>query len=98
MFSNLINRHDAVRVIRKVGHGHLGSIPDGARVRGRDRVVAHWPVVEPSLQQWWAIPPVSSRRNTFASGDPEISFPQHVAQTWLADRRGLKALRVHSQG
>jgi len=64
LFSNLINQHDAVRVIRKVGHGNLGSILDRTRVRGRDRVVAHWPVVEPSLQQWWAIPAVSSRRNT----------------------------------
>ena len=96
MFSNLVNRHDAARVIRKVGHGHLRSVMDRARVRGTDRVVAHWSVVEPSLQQWWAIPAVSSRWNTFASGDPEISFPQHVANTWLARRGGLKALSLGS--
>jgi 2-polyprenyl-3-methyl-5-hydroxy-6-metoxy-1,4-benzoquinol methylase len=96
MLGNLINRHDAVRVTRKLRRGQVARVVDKMHVRGTDRVVAKWAEVEPSLQQWWAIPQMNRRWNTFASGDPEVSFPQHVADTWLAGKSGLRALSLGS--
>lgn len=94
MFGNLINRHDALRVGRKLRRGQLDKLVSKVRVRGTDRVVTHWSAVDPSLQEWWAVPAVVSRWNAFASGDPEVGFPQHVAKTWLAGRSGLRALSL----
>jgi 2-polyprenyl-3-methyl-5-hydroxy-6-metoxy-1,4-benzoquinol methylase len=94
MLGNRVNRHDAARVARKLSRGQAGHILEKVRIRGTDRVVAHWAAVDPSLQQWWAIPQVEKRWNTFASGDPAVSFPEHVAKTWLADRSGLRALSL----
>ncbi len=80
--------------MRKLRGGQVSRVIDKVQVRGKDRVVAKWSEVEPSLQQWWAIPQMSGRWNTFASGDPAVSFPQHVASTWLAGKSGLRALSL----
>jgi 2-polyprenyl-3-methyl-5-hydroxy-6-metoxy-1,4-benzoquinol methylase len=94
MLGNVVNRHDAARLARKLGRGQLGRVTGKLRVRGKDRVVANWSAVERPAQEWWDIPAVHGRWNTFASGDPEVSFPQHVAATWLAGRPGLRALSL----
>jgi len=96
MLGNLINRHDAARITRKLRRGQVLRVVNKVQVRGKERVVAHWSEVEPSLQQWWAIPQMDRRWNTFASGDPAVSFPQHVADTWLAGKSGLRALSLGS--
>ncbi|MDH6123746.1 class I SAM-dependent methyltransferase [Kitasatospora sp. GP82] len=94
MFGNLVNRHDGYRVARKLRRGQLDRLVSKVRIRGTERVVTHWSAVDPSLQEWWAIPAVVRRWNTFASGDPETGFPQHVADKWLAGRTGLRALSL----
>ncbi|MGE7432955.1 class I SAM-dependent methyltransferase [Kitasatospora sp. NPDC001175] len=94
MFNNLVNRHDVYRVGRKLRRGQLDRLVSKVRIRGTERVVAHWSAVDPSLQEWWAIPAVVRRWNTFASGDPEIGFPEYVADRWLAGRSGLRALSL----
>jgi 2-polyprenyl-3-methyl-5-hydroxy-6-metoxy-1,4-benzoquinol methylase len=94
MLGNAVNRHDAGRLARKLSRGQLGQVTGKLRVRGRDRVVAHWSEISRPPGQWWDIPAVHQRWNTFASGDPEVAFPQHVASTWLAGRPGLRALSL----
>lgn len=94
MLSNLVNRHDAVRLARKLGQGQVSRVADKFRIRGTNRVVIQWSSVSRLPQQWWDIPAVIRRWNTFASGDPDISFPQYVAETWLAHKTGLRALSL----
>jgi SAM-dependent methyltransferase len=96
MLGNLVNHHDAVRIVRKVGRGHAVGIFEKISVRGTARVVAHFSTVDPSMREWWAIPAVNRRWNNFASGDPSVSFPQHVARKWLAGRSDLRALSLGS--
>jgi 2-polyprenyl-3-methyl-5-hydroxy-6-metoxy-1,4-benzoquinol methylase len=94
MYRNLVNRYDVVRLARKLERMEAGRVLTKLRTRGRDRVVAHWSNVDPSTQEWWAIPAVQRRWNTFASGDPDVTFPMHVARTHLAGRTGLRALSL----
>jgi 2-polyprenyl-3-methyl-5-hydroxy-6-metoxy-1,4-benzoquinol methylase len=94
LFRNLVNRHDLTRLARRLGRLDGGRVLDKLRVRGRARVVAHWADVDPSRQEWWAIPAVQRRWNTFASGDPDVTFPMHVARTHLAGRGSLRALSL----
>lgn len=94
MFRNLVNRHDVTRLARKAqrldGRGVLAKV----QVRGQARVVAHWADIDASQREWWAIPAVQRRWNTFASGDPGVTFPRYVARTHLAGRTGLRALSL----
>jgi 2-polyprenyl-3-methyl-5-hydroxy-6-metoxy-1,4-benzoquinol methylase len=94
LLGNLVNRHDAARLARKTGHGQLNRLTDKIRVRGQDRVLAHSSVTEHRPEQWWDVPAVNRRWNAFASGDPEISFPQHVVSTWFAGRPALRGLSL----
>jgi 2-polyprenyl-3-methyl-5-hydroxy-6-metoxy-1,4-benzoquinol methylase len=94
MYGNLVNRHDAARLTRKLERMEVGRIMTKLRTRGEARVVAHWSNVDPSLQEWWAIPAVQRRWNAFASGDPAVTFPEYVARTHLDGRRGLRALSL----
>jgi len=94
VFRNLVNRHDVTRLARKFQRLEAGRVLAKLRVRGQARVVAHWADIDPSLQEWWAIPAVQRRWNTFASGDPDVTFPMHVARTHLAGRSGLRALSL----
>lgn len=94
VFNNLVNRHDAIRLTRKLGTGQIGCLAEKIHVRGSSRVVAHWSTQSDLPQQWWDVPAVVRRWNTFASGNPDISFPRLVADSWLADRTDLCALSL----
>lgn len=95
MLNNFVNRHDAVRLARKLGRGQVGRVIVKVRAQGTDRVVAAGArAIERRPEQWWDIPAVVHRWNVFASGDPQISFPEHVARTWLDNRSGLRALSM----
>jgi 2-polyprenyl-3-methyl-5-hydroxy-6-metoxy-1,4-benzoquinol methylase len=94
VFRNLVNRHDVTRLTRKLRRLEAGRVLAKLRIRGQARVVAHWADIDPSMQEWWAIPAVQRRWNTFASGDPAVTFPMHVARTHLAERSGLRALSL----
>ncbi|WP_328911709.1 MULTISPECIES: class I SAM-dependent methyltransferase [unclassified Streptomyces] len=94
MLNNLINRHDADRLMRKVRRLDLDPVLAKLRVRGGERVVAHWSRVEPSQTEWWAIPAVIKRWNTLMTGDPDTSFPQYVAREHFAPRRDLRGLSL----
>jgi 2-polyprenyl-3-methyl-5-hydroxy-6-metoxy-1,4-benzoquinol methylase len=96
MLGNAVNRHDAARLARKLSRGQFGRVTGKLQLRGSDRVVANWSDLDRPPQQWWDIPEMHRRWNTFASGDPDVSFPQHVARTWLAGRPGLRALSLGS--
>jgi SAM-dependent methyltransferase len=94
VLGNLVNRDDAGRLYRKLRHGQVERIFGKLRVRGQDRVLTRWAAADPSLEkvQWDEIPAVRRRWLTVGTGGSEVSFPEHVARTWLADRPRLCAL------
>jgi 2-polyprenyl-3-methyl-5-hydroxy-6-metoxy-1,4-benzoquinol methylase len=94
MWTNVVNHHDASRLYRKLRRLGGADIADKLRVRGKDRVVAHWSDVSDLAGQWWDVPAVERRWNTFASGDEGVSFPQYAAGKWLSGRAGLRALSL----
>lgn len=94
MLNNLINRHDADRLLRKVRRLELHPVVSKLRVRGGARVVEHWAEVEPSQTQWWAIPAVIKRWNLLMTGDADTSFPSYVAARHFAPRRDLRGLSL----
>ena len=94
MLQNAVNRHDVARLARKLSRGQLRRVAGKLRMRSTDRVVANWSDLRRPPDQWWDIPEMHRRWSTFASGDPDVSFPQHVARTWLAGRPGLRALSL----
>lgn len=94
MLNNLINRHDADRLLRKVRRLDLDPVLAKLRVRGGARVVAHWSRVEPSQTEWWAIPAVVRRWNLLMTGDAGTTFPQYVAREHFAPRRDLRGLSL----
>ena len=98
VLNNLINRHDVWRLYRKLRQGEVSRILEKLRVRGPDRVLAHWSdATAPDGMvrvSWTEIPAVRRRWHTVAGDGQEISFPQHAAATWLAGRPGLRALSL----
>ncbi len=94
MLNNLVNRHDADRLMRKVRALELHPVVAKLKVRGGARVVEHWAQVEPSMTQWWAIPAVIARWNLLMTGDAGVSFPQHVAAAHFAPRTDLRGLSL----
>lgn len=94
MLNNLVNRHDADRLLRKVRKLELDPVLSKLRVRGGARVVRHWSRVDPSLTEWWAIPAVIKRWNQLMTGDADTSFPEYVAAEHLAPRTGLRGLSL----
>ncbi|WP_405813762.1 class I SAM-dependent methyltransferase [Streptomyces sp. NBC_01390] len=94
MLNNLINRHDADRLLRKVRRLELDPVLTKLRVRGGARVVRHWSRVDPSLTEWWAIPAVVKRWNLLMTGDPDTSFPEYVAAKHFAPRTDLRGLSL----
>lgn len=97
MLGNIVNRHDFVRLMRKLSRRQATSVTGKLRIRGMDRVVTHWSAaINLPSHQWWDIPAVRTRWNIFASGDPTVSFSEYVARKWLSGRSGLRALSVGS--
>src|SRR5882757_3773700 len=94
MLNNLVNRHDADRLLRKVRRLELHPVVAKVRVRGGARVVEHWTEVEPSMTQWWAIPSVVKRWNLLMTGDAGTSFPSYVAAKHFAPRDDLRGLSL----
>lgn len=94
MLNNLVNRHDADRLLRKVRRLDVHPVVAKLRVRGGARVVEHWAEVEPSMTQWWAIPAVVRRWNLLMTGDPDTSFPSYVAREHFAPRKDLTGLSL----
>ncbi|MBE8470399.1 SAM-dependent methyltransferase [Streptomyces justiciae] len=94
MLNNLVNRHDADRLLRKVRKLELNPVLAKLRVRGGARVVQHWSQVDPSLTEWWAIPSVIKRWNLLMTGDAEVPFPQYVAAKHFAPRTDLRGLSL----
>ena len=94
MLNNLINRHDADRLLRKVRKLDLDPVLAKLKVRGGARVVQHWSQVDPSLTEWWAIPAVIRRWNLLMTGDADTSFPEYVAAKHFAPRADLRGLSL----
>jgi SAM-dependent methyltransferase len=94
VLGNLINRHDAARLFRKLRQGHLRQITDKVRTPGPKRVMDCWsaPGHEPGPVQWDDIPAVRRRWHTF--GGPETRFAEHATRRWLSGRSGLRALSL----
>ena len=92
MLGNLINRHDAVRLGRRLRRGHVTQIVSTAPAPGRglaDRSAAGRPAGQ---VQWDEIPAIRRRWRTF--GPREASFAELVTGRWLAGRSGLRALSL----
>lgn len=94
MLNNLVNRHDAYKVMRKVRRYDVSPVLAKLRVRGKERVVAHWASVEPSLQEWWAVPEVIQRWNLLMAKDSDTPFPTYVAREHFAPRKDLRGLSL----
>jgi len=94
VLGNLINRHDAARLYRKLRQGHLRPIADKVRTPGPKRVTDFWSAAghESGPVQWGDIPAVRRRWHTF--GGPETRFAEHASRRWLAGRSGLRALSL----
>lgn len=94
MLGNLINRHDAVRLYRKLRHGHLQQIADKLRTPEPQRVMDSWSAPGPGAGQvqWDHIPAIRRRWHTF--GGLETGFAEHVTRRWLSGRSGLRALSL----
>jgi 2-polyprenyl-3-methyl-5-hydroxy-6-metoxy-1,4-benzoquinol methylase len=94
MLNNLVNRHDADRLLRKARRLDLDPVLAKLKVRGSRRVVEHWSEVAPSMTEWWAIPAVIRRWNRLMTGDADLTFPQYVAREHFAPRRDLHGLSL----
>lgn len=96
VLGNLINRHDALRLYRKLRQGHLQQIAGKVRTPGPQRVMAFWsaPGHGAGQVQWDDIPAIRRRWHTFGGG--QTTFPEHVTRRWLAGRSGLRALSLGS--
>ncbi|MQY14377.1 Trans-aconitate 2-methyltransferase [Streptomyces sp. RB5] len=95
MLGNLVNRHDAGRLLRKVGRRELNPVLSKLRIRGNRRVVEHWDArIDPSLTEWWAIPEVITRWNLLMTGSPSTTFPEYVASKYFAPRTDLHGLSL----
>jgi SAM-dependent methyltransferase len=94
VLGNLINRHDAVRLYRKLRRGHLTEIVGKVRTPSPDRVLGHWGAASLRAGQvpWDEIPEIHRRWHTFGAG--ENTFGEHVTRRWLAGRSGLRALSL----
>jgi 2-polyprenyl-3-methyl-5-hydroxy-6-metoxy-1,4-benzoquinol methylase len=94
VLGNLINRHDAVRLYRKLRRGHLQQIADKVRAPGPQRIVDAWSAPGPGAGQvqWDHIPAVRRRWHTF--GGLETRFAEQVTRRWLSGRSGLRALSL----
>lgn len=94
MLGNLINRHDAVRLGRRLRRGQVRQLAVKVRAPGPERVLAHWSAPGHAAGQvhWDEIPAVRWRWHTF--GGQETSFAEHAGRRWLAGRPGLRALSL----
>jgi len=72
VLGNLINRHDAVRLCRKLRRGQVTRIVSTVRAPGPDRVLAHWSAAGhlAGQVQWDEIPAIRRRWHTFGPGNP----------------------------
>lgn len=94
MLGNLINRHDATRLYRKLRQGHLQQVADKLRTPEPQRVMNFWSAPGPGagLVQWDDIPAVRRRWHTF--GGLETGFAEHATRRWLSGRSGLRVLSL----
>ena len=104
MLGNLINRHDAARLGRRLRRSHVTQMFSTAPAPGLDRVLAHRPAAGrlAGQVQWDEIPAIRRRWHTF--GPREASFAELVAGRWpagsggrvrwMASRTGLRLSRT----
>ncbi len=96
MLDNLVNRHDAARLRRKLTSGDLGAVV--AKLRGTcvstERVVREGNTTDREPTQWFSIPAVRRRWNLLVSGDEQVDAPAYLAATYLEGRAGLRALSL----
>jgi SAM-dependent methyltransferase len=94
MLNNLVNRHDAGRLYRRVSGRDVGAVVAKLRGDATERVVRQWSDTAPEPRQWWSIPAVRRRWNLMVSGDAAVDFPAMCAERHLAGRTGLRALSL----
>jgi SAM-dependent methyltransferase len=94
VLGNLINRHDAVRLCRRLRRGQVRQLAARVAAPGPERVLAHWsaPGHAAGPVQWDEIPAVRRRWHTF--GAAQTSFAEHAGRRWLTGRPGLRALSL----
>ncbi len=57
-----------------------------------NRIQATWDNVDSPPTNWWNVPLIRRRWNTFISGDTDTDYPTHIMQNHLSGRKGLKML------
>jgi 2-polyprenyl-3-methyl-5-hydroxy-6-metoxy-1,4-benzoquinol methylase len=94
VLGNLINRHDAARLYRKLRQAHPQQTAGKVRAAVPQRVMDSWPAPGHGAAQvqWDHIPAVHRRWHTF--GGLETRFAEHVTRRWLSGRSGLRALSL----
>ncbi len=94
MLDNLVNRHDAARLRRKLTSGDLGAVVAKLRGTSTERVVREGNTTDREPTQWFSIPAVRRRWNLLVSGDEQVDAPAYLAATYLEGRAGLRALSL----
>jgi 2-polyprenyl-3-methyl-5-hydroxy-6-metoxy-1,4-benzoquinol methylase len=94
VLGNLVNRHDVVRLYRKLRRGHLQQMAGKLRAPEPQRVLDSWSAPGPGAGQvpWDHIPAVRRRWHTF--GGLETGLAEHVTRRWLSGRSGLRVLSL----
>jgi 2-polyprenyl-3-methyl-5-hydroxy-6-metoxy-1,4-benzoquinol methylase len=84
MFRNFVNRHDVLWVLRHLGAGRaLRRLFARVFESSRQRVEGAWSHVDAPPTNWWDVPAVRARWNLRMTGDPGVTWPQHVARRYL---------------
>jgi ubiquinone/menaquinone biosynthesis C-methylase UbiE len=94
VFNNALNRSDLRHLVNRLRREGLGRAVGHLRGRRDDRVADFWSTVEHEPVHAWNVPAVLRRRNALISGNESVSHVDYFVDTYLVDRKSLRALSV----
>jgi len=94
MFNNLINKHDILNLVNKIGQDFWKKL--FSKINGSTK--KHWESVYERMEfppvNWWDIPAVRERWNFLVSGDAKIDYVEYVSRKFLHGREALNVLSL----
>ena len=94
MFNNWINSDDIALIARRIREGGLTRIIRRVTGNQRSRVEQSWQKTEVTPTNWWDIPEVVARWNIKITGSAEKDFNTYVAERYLRESGGLRAVSL----
>jgi len=96
MFNNLVNIHDAKRLIWGIRHGFFIKVLSRLTKGKIGRVKAAWKTTPKKYpaSTWWIIPQVKKHWNRLITGDENISYFQYVSDKYFSGKKGLTGLSL----